>query len=546
MNGSAPKEKLKLPLETFIAVNVEEVDEDCKTPKDTVVLVAADDQLKRSLSFRQVSMIAIAGVIGTGLFLGTGKSLATAGPASMFICYTIMGVLVYLTMLALGEMNTYMPVAGSFCTFSSRFIDPAVGFALTWNYWFNDAVSMASDLTALQLVFKYWSSDFPAWAVALIFWVFLFLINVVNVKAYGEIEYWLALLKVMTIVIFLILGMVVNCGGNTDKQYLGFHYWDIESAPFVNGFKGFAAIFVTAAFAYGGTESIGITAGETENPHKTMPRVVRAVFWRILIFYVLAVFIIGIDVPYTYPGLNTKSAATSPFTIVFQSAGSKAAGSLINAVIITAVLSAGNHALYAGSRLMYTLAKQGHAPRFLGKLTKKNKIPYVALIITWLISGLCFGSSFIGAGELWSWLQNLVGVSNQICWLFIGISSLRFRKAMKAQDKEQRLTFRNWTYPWGPWTVAVGSLFIILVQGWTAFSPWDTSTFFSYYIELLVMPVMIFAWKFIKQTKIVRLLDMNLDSDVYVETGKDLKQNAYEQSLKGWRKWAFTVKTLFV
>lgn len=159
------------------------------------------DRLSRSLSARQVQMIAIGGTIGTGLFLGTGKSLATGGPASILIAYFIVGCIVFVTMLSLGEMAAFIPVAGSFCTFAGRFVDDSFGFALTWNYWFNDAVSTASDLVALQLILEYWTTKFPGWALSLIFWVILIAVNIATVKAYGELEYWLSLLKVVTIIV---------------------------------------------------------------------------------------------------------------------------------------------------------------------------------------------------------------------------------------------------------------------------------------------------------------------------------------------------------
>lgn len=178
------------------------------------------DLLARKLSARQVQMIAIGGTIGTGLFLGTGKSLATGGPASMLISYIIVGIIVFNTMLALGEMAAFMPIAGSFCTFAGRFVDDAFGFALTWNYWFNDAVSMASDLTALQLVFQYWNTNFPGWALGLIFWFALVAANIITVRAYGELEYWLSLLKVITILVSLnIFPLILNSNETADLYY---------------------------------------------------------------------------------------------------------------------------------------------------------------------------------------------------------------------------------------------------------------------------------------------------------------------------------------
>jgi AAT family amino acid transporter len=282
----------------------------------------------------------------------------------------------------------------------------------------------------------------------------------------------------------------------------------------------------------GGTESIAITAGETKNPTKNLPRVVKNVFWRILLFYVLSVLLIGLNVPYNYSGLSTKTSSTSPFTIVFQMAGAKAAGSFINAVILTSVISAGNHALFAGTRLLYSLSVDSHAPKFFGKLNR-NKVPWIAVLATSAISGLCFGASFIGAGQLWTWLQNLVGVSNQLAWLAIGATSIRFRGALERQGKTHLLPFKNWTYPWGPWISVVLNIVIILVQGWNSLSPFSAIDFVSYYIELPVMLVMYLGWKWFKKTKIVSYEKMDLETDVYVISEEDLKEMEQEKSARG-------------
>lgn len=344
----------------------------------------------------------------------------------------------------------------------------------------------------------------------------------------------------MTICIFIILGIVVNAGGNRDHKYIGGHNWHIGDAPFVNGIGGFASVFVTASFAYGGTESIAVTAGETQNPAKNLPKVVRNVFWRILLFYILSVLLIGLNVPYNYPNLSEKSTATSPFTIVFTQAGSNAAGSFINAVIMTSVISACNHALFAGSRLMYTLAVDGYAPRFLGNLNR-FKVPWVAVLATSAISSLCFGASYIGAGQLWSWLQNLVGVSNQLSWICIGLASLRFRAGIKAQGLEHLLPFRNWTYPVGP-ILAVGlNIVLVLVQGWSCFSPtFSAVDFVSFYVELPIMLVMFLFWKLLKRTKFVHLDRMDLITDRYDlhpdhKPESDLQEGQVVSSKNRWR-----------
>ncbi|THV06692.1 hypothetical protein K435DRAFT_644901 [Dendrothele bispora CBS 962.96] len=467
-------------------------------------------RLHRGLSARQVQMIAIAGTIGQISFGRTGRSLAQGGPASILICYAIVGFIVYVTLLLLGEMATQYPVAGSFNAYATRFFSPSYGFALSWNYWFNDAVSVASDLTAAQLVLEFWSVQ-HAWVVSLVFWIFLVGVNAIHVKAYGELEYWLASLKVVTIVIFIILGIIVNVGVNQQHEYIGAKNWHIPGAPFVDGFRGFARVFVTASFAYGGTESLGITAGETKNPSKNMPRVVRFVFWRILLFYLLSIFLIGLNVPWDYPNLSNRSTTTSPFTLVFQAAGSTAAASFMNTVILTSVLSAGNHALFAGTRVLYGLSTTSprQAPEIFSRTTVRG-VPLTALLATSSISGLCFGSSFIGSGELWGWLQNIVGVSNQIAWLSIGLASWRFRRAWIAQGRSlDELKFRPaWTWPWGPYFVVISVTALILVQGWSSIFPtFVTVDFISFYIEIPVMIVMFVAWMLLRRPTAPAKLD---------------------------------------
>ena len=265
----------------------------------------------------------------------------------------------------------------------------------------------------------------------------------------------------------------------------------------------------------GGTESIAVTAGETKDPSKNLPRVVRNVFWRIILFYIVSIVIIGLNVPYNYPGLSDGNTATSPFTIVFTQAGSAVAGSFINAVLMTSVISAANHALFAGSRLLYSLAVDSYAPRFFGHLNR-FQVPWVAVLATSLISGLCFGASYIGAGQLWSWLQNIVGVSNQLSWVCICIASLRFRSAIRKQNLEHLLPFKNWTYPVGPILAAGLNVVLILVQGWSCFSPvFQVVDFVSFYIEIPIMIVMFLGWKLVKRTRFVRRSVMDLVTDRY-------------------------------
>ncbi|KAI5480109.1 amino acid transmembrane transporter [Pseudohyphozyma bogoriensis] len=481
-----------------------------------------EEDLRRGLSSRQVSMIA-------------------SGPASLLLNYSIVGGIVFLVMLCLGEMATEFPLAGSFSTYSTRFVDPAFGFAIGWNYWANDAISVAGDLTAAQLIMSYWT-DHLTWLPSIFFWVFLLVLNSIHVKAYGELEYWLSLLKIISIIIFFFLGIAVNVGGNTAGTYIGGQYWTLGEAPFVGGFGGFASLFVTASFAFGGTESIGITAGETKNPTRNMPRVIRNVFFRIIIFYILTVIIIGFDIPYNTPNLSNKVTATSPFTLVFAKAGSTAGGSFMNTVILTSILSAGNHALYAGTRVLYGLAVVRQAPAIF-KRTNRNGVPYVALAATSSVSLVFFGASFLpnGGAQIWNWAQNLVGVSNQIAWWCIGVASWRFRAAWQKQGRQiSDLKYPNPAGAWAAPIVVVSVTFIILVQGWSAFAPWDTESFFASYVELPLFLILYLGWRVVKGIRTPSVEDIDVDSGRYVEREEDKENNeTIDRREKGKFGWAW-------
>lgn len=489
------------------------------------------DHLARKLTARQVQLICVGGTIGTGLFLGTGKALSTGGPASLLLAYIINGVIVWQTMLCLGEMSAYMPIAGTFSTYASRFVDEGLGFALTWNYWFNDAVSVAGDLTALQMLLGYWGS-FITWPFSLGLLLLLILANLYGVRVYGHIEYALSIIKVITIVLFIVIGFVVFFGGNSERSPIWFKNWRIDGAPFVGGFGGFLSVFVTAAFAFGGTESIGVTAGETKNPRRTMPSVIQNVFWRILLFYVMGTLVIGLDVPWDAPGLKDGNATSSPFTLVFELAGLQPAAHIMNAVVVTSVISAGNHALFAGTRLLYALAAEEHAPKLFKKLSR-HQTPVLAVLATSAISCICFASSYVGNRQLWIWLQALVGVSNQIAWVCIGITSWRFRRAMKAQGKDLKadLPFINPFATWGPLFVFFVNIVIIILQGWESVVPhgenWKFSAmdFLSFYIEIPALLLMWGVFKLVRRTKIKALTELDLETDRYYDTAEDIAEN---------------------
>ncbi|KAF9406055.1 hypothetical protein BGZ76_006425, partial [Entomortierella beljakovae] len=315
---------------------------------DEQPLAHVDNELKRGLKARHLSMISIAGTIGTGLFLASGASIAQAGPLGALIAYTLIGSMVFFMMTSLGEMATLIPTAGSFNTYAARFVDPALGFALGVNYFLNWAVTVAVEIAAAAMILQFWVSPdaFPGWVWSILFLLFMVFVNVLSVRAYGEAEYWFSIVKVLTVVIFIIVGILVDAGA-IGGQTIGFKNWAIGEAPVVDGFGGILSVFLVAGFSFQGTELIGIAAGESENPRKNVPKAIKQVFWRILLFYILSIFIIGLVIPYDDPrllssgGVDKAAVAVSPFTIVFQIAF-KPASHIMNAVILITVLSAGN------------------------------------------------------------------------------------------------------------------------------------------------------------------------------------------------------------
>ena len=360
-------------------------------------------------------MIAIGGSIGTGLFVASGATISMAGPGGALLAYGIIGLMVYFLMTSLGELAAFMPESGSFATYGSRYVDPALGFALGWNYWYNWAITIAVDLVAAQLVMSWWLPDVPGWIWSTIFLGALFLLNSLSVKVFGETEYWFALIKVLTVIVMIITGLLMIIGIFKDQTPVGWANWAIGDAPFVGGFPALIGVALIVGFSFQGTELIGIAAGESRDPGKTIPRAVRQIFWRILLFYVLSIFVIGLIIPYTDPNLlknDVTDISVSPFTLLFQKAGLLSAATLMNAVILTSILSAGNSGMYASTRMLYTLALNGQAPRCFAKLTSQG-VPFNALLATTAIAALCFLTSMFENKVVYLWLLNTSGMCGQ-------------------------------------------------------------------------------------------------------------------------------------
>lgn len=390
----------------------------------------------------------IGGAIGAGLFVGSGGALYSGGPAPLIICYTIVGFMLLFTCQALAELAVCYPVNGAFYTYIVRFIDPSWGFAIGWDYVLSWLTILPFELVAASITIRYWNETLnPA------IWVTMFLVALTGiqffgVRGYGEVEFALSMVKIAACTGFIILGIIINCGGVGEKGYLGTKYWHyvpsevpgetpISYGAFKNGFNGFASVFVVAAFSFGGTELVGLAAAESRNPRKAIPKASKQVFWRILFFYILNLFILGLILPSTDPRLKESSGANSkasPFVLAIEDANIKVLPSIMNAVITLAVISVANSCTFGSTRTMQAMAASGMAPKFLSKIDNKGR-PIWCVCIQ-LAFGLLAYISIAGketAEKVFSWLLALSGLSYFFIWGSICLAHIRFRKAWVAQ-----------------------------------------------------------------------------------------------------------------
>lgn len=476
------------------------------------VMSQENNEMKRSLETRHLSMIAIGGSIGTGLFLASGSAISQAGPGGALVAYALMGAMVFFLMTSLGEMATYMPVSGSFSTYATKFVDPAFGFALGWNYWFNWAITLAVEINTAAIIMEYWLPDVPSWMFSVFFLAIIFTINATSGKSFGESEYWLSMIKVITVLVFIVVGLLTIFGIMGGQGPVGFENFTTGEAPFVGGIPALLGVFVVAGFSFQGTELIGITAGESANPEESIPKAIKQVFWRIILFYIVSIFIIAMLIPYTSPNLlggDVSDVSTSPFTLVFERAGLATAASVLNAVILTAVLSAGNSGLYASSRMLHSMAHSGQAPKVFGKVNKRG-VPINAVILTTLVGALAFLSSIFGDG-FYNLLLAASGLTGFIAWLGIAISHFRFRRAFKAQNHDlSELKYKARWFPFGPILAVILCVLVIVGQDVQAFKDFDLKAILVTYMSIPLVLVLYVYYKVKHKTKLIPLEEIKL------------------------------------
>ncbi|KAI1791056.1 amino acid permease-domain-containing protein [Ganoderma leucocontextum] len=516
------------------------------------------NETKRAMQSRHLTMIALGGTISTSIFLSASSAVALAGPGSALLSYFTVGVFCYGVVISLGEMAAYIPVTGSFAEFGTRFVSPALGFTLGWNYW------LQCELTAAAVILQYWDPNIKPWQYALMIIFPIFMMQLIHVRVYGESEYWFAMIKIIMIIVFIFVGLIYDWGGVRGHPGPGLANFQAGQA-FIGGFGNFAQTFVFAFYSYGGVELVTLAAGESASPHKSVPRAVRATFLRILIFYILTILTIGLCINNQDPTLltaaNDSSVAASPLTVVFVRAGFGAAVHVVNAVLLTGRPLATNSCFYASSRMLLALARHGQAPRVFGWVNSRG-VPVPSLVLSLAISFISFLTTIWGEGVVFTWLISLTGISALLVWGTIGAISLRFRAAWKAQGRTvEDLPYVQPLYPALPLLTVGLAVAMLAAEGYASVvkQPFDWRNIIATYVGVVVFIATYVGWTAYellwlrKRQHFVPIMEVDLDTDAVWRPGDGARVREEDQAARDkrdaqdlaegrrWRVWARSV-----
>ncbi|KAL7624698.1 Amino-acid permease inda1 [Parahypoxylon ruwenzoriense] len=460
-------------------------------------------ELDRSMKPRHLHMIAIGGSIGAGFFVGSGSALSTGGPATLLIDFFIIGIMMFNVVYALGELAVMYPISGGFYTYATRFIDPSWGFAMGYNYVLQWAVVVPLELTVCSISVAYWNADISPGVWITVFYVFIIIVNVFGTLGYAEEEFWSSILKLGATIVFMIISLVCVLGGGPEEgrygEYYGARLW-YDPGAFRNGFRGFCAVFVTAAFSFSGTELVGLAAAEARNPAKALPGAIKQVFWRITLFYILGLTFVGLLIPSNDDHLlnanGSNDVAASPFVLVGQYAGLGGFNHFMNFIILVSVVSIGVSGVYGGSRTLTALAQQGYAPKIFTYVDRGGRPLFsVGLLLAF---GLLAYINLAAAGPtVFDWLLALSGLAALFTWGSICLSHIRFRRAWAYHGHTvDEIPFKAIGGVYGSWLGLILIVLVLIAQFYVAICPPgggfnDAEGFFKSYLAL---PVVILFW----------------------------------------------------
>ncbi|KAL8819239.1 MAG: hypothetical protein Q9223_002294 [Gallowayella weberi] len=458
---------------------------------------------QRGLKSRHIQLIALGGCIGTGLFVGTGATLSTTGPAPLFMSFVVISAVVWVVMQTIAELAAYIPASGSSVPlFVKRYVEPSLAFAAGWNYWYAYAMLVASEVSAAAVVIGYWTNPVPVAVWLTIVLATIVMLNIFVVSWYGESEFWFASIKIIGILGLIILGVILFFGGGPTHDRLGFRYWQKPGAfiPFAapgntGKFLAFWTALVKSGFAFIlSPELIVLAAGETEAPRRNIPKAAKRFVYRLMVFYILGTLVISVIVASNddllLQGISSgeTNAGASPFVVGIKRAGIRSLDHVINAVILTSAWSAGNSFMFAGSRSLYSLALTGQAPKIF-RTCNKHGVPYLCVTVTSLLACLVYLSVSSGSATVFQWFVNITTISGYIAWIILLITYLRFRRALEFNGILHERPYKSPGQPYVTYFALAFLIILTLTNGFQVFFPgkFTASSFLAAYITLPIV-----------------------------------------------------------
>ncbi|KAL5355811.1 amino acid permease/ SLC12A domain-containing protein [Aspergillus floccosus] len=512
------------------------------------LISAGSQHLHRKLGGKEIQLFAVGGAIGTSLYVQMGASLPKGGPAGLLLGFVLYGSIVLAVNQCFAEMVTYLPIPSPFVRLAGFWVDDALSFAMGWNYFFLMAFNIPYEITAIHVLLGYWTDKVPVAVVVVVCLVIYAVLNGVTVKYFGISEFYLSIFKIFLMLGLMMYTFVTMVGGNPHHDAYGFRYWNKPGAfveylvPGDTGrFLGLLSCMIQGSFTMVGPEFISMAAGEAENPRRLMGRAFRSFVWRLMFFFLGGALCVGIVIPYDDPmlaeaisGDQSGTGAASPYVISMVKFGIKGLPDLVNALIMTSVLSAGNNVVFSAARTLHGMAIDGKAPAFFAKCTRYG-LPYYAVIVALafcLLSLLQLGNT---SSTVLNWLVGICTASYLLNYFGTVLTYLHFYESLKRQGIDRNsLPYKGYLQPYAAWYALVGTFVMTLILGYTVFinGNWDTTTFFTSYIMVGFFPVAFIFWKLVRRTKYVRpgTADLTLGS---TKDDIDLYESMYERPKRG-------------